>query len=321
VSFIERDKKEDYLEFDSTTDGIEGVFKESFDIFLKLKTELAGYENFEVARTKAIKTLLQHPNQPVIFNNVSYTSPDQIQQLSSYYMQLPSNNELIIPKLGNLLMPLVNDLSAASDATMELNELYNEDACLILFRDKENKGYDSCSHFWSGIIVKGLEQAITQMGVVINTVIDELNALNLEGTNAGGSSTENQNRPSTNTLRNLDGESINNTFQSLLLPTSGFSQYEIFIEYYLFYGYMKTVSLLSSLKQVKVKSIYNTFVIILYSYIVGVVLLFFILIYLIYSSKVMFNTFLNFVGILPLKYLMEDDALYKDVLRLEQHIF
>ena len=321
VSFIERDKKEDYLEFDSTTDGIEGVFKESFDIFLKLKTELAAYENFEVARTKAIKTLLQHPNQPVIFNNVSYTSPDQIQQLPSYYMQLPSNNELIIPKLGNLLMPLVNDLSAASDATMELNELYNEDACLILFRDKENKGYDSCSHFWSGIIVKGLEQAITQMGVVINTVIDELNALNLEGTNAGGSSTENQNRPSTNTLRNLDGESINNTFQSLLLPTSGFSQYEIFIEYYLFYGYMKTVSLLSSLKQVKVKSIYNTFVIILYSYIVGVVLLFFILIYLIYSSKVMFNTFLNFVGILPLKYLMEDDALYKDVLRLEQHIF
>ena len=320
VSFIERDKKEDYLEFDSTTDGIEGVFKESFDIFLKLKIELAKYENFEVARTKAIKTLLQHPNQPVMFNGVEYTSPNDIQQLPSYYMQLPNNNELVIPKLGNLLMPLVNDLSGASDATMELNELYNEDACLILFRDKENEGYDSCSHFWSGIIVKGLEQAITQMGVVINTVIDELNALNLEGMNAGGSSTENQNRPSS-LLRELDNETINNTFQSLLLTTSGFSQYEIFIEYYLFYGYMKTVSLLSSLKQVKVKSIYNTFVIILYSYIVGVVLLFFVLVYLIYSSKVMFNTFLNFVGIFPLKYLMEDDALYKDVLRLEQHIF
>jgi hypothetical protein len=30
---------------------------------------------------------------------------------------------------------------------------------------------------------------------------------------------------------------------------------------------------------------------------------------------------LNFIGILPVKYLIEDDALYKDILKLEQHIF
>jgi ABC-type polysaccharide transport system permease subunit len=84
---------------------------------------------------------------------------------------------------------------------------------------------------------------------------------------------------------------------------------------------MKTVELFSDLKKIKVKTIYDTFRIILYCYIVGIALLFLILLYFVYSSKSMFNTFLNFVGIVPVKYLMEDEQLYKDVLRLEQHIF
>ena len=138
-----------------------------------------------------------------------------------------------------------------------------------------------------------MEQAITQMGVVINTVIDELNSLNLG----------------------------KKTFEEIVETTSAFSQYEVFVEYYLFNAYMKTVELFSSLKTVKVKSIYDTFRIILYIYIVGVVVLFFVLVYFVFSSKRMFNTFLNFVGIVPVKYLIEDESLYKDVLKLEQHIF
>ena len=318
VSFIESSKKEDYLEFDGTTDAIEGVFKNSFDIFISLKTELALYENFEVERKRIINKLSENSSIPLEFNGKNYTNPEDVRKLPSYYMSIPNNNEIIIPKLGNLLMPLVKDLEGASDATKELNELYNTDACFILFGNKEEPGYQSCSKFWSGIIVKGMEQSITQMGVVINTVIDELNSLNVEGMNIGGSSGEYN---SSITKRNLDGEVGRNTFESILLPTSAFSQYEVFIEYYLLNAYMKTVSIFLTLKKVKIKSIYDTFRIILYSYIVGVALLFFVLLYLVYSSKNMFNTFLNFVGILPVKFLLEDDTLYKDVLRLEQHIF
>ena len=295
VSFIESQKKQDYLSFDGTTDSIEGVYKNSFDIFLSLKKELAKYENFEVEKAKAIR-ILRNGQGPVTINNIKYTTVADItliENLGGYLMSIPNNNEIEVPKLENLLIPLVNDLNGASDATNSLNELYNQDACLVLFQTTDNKGYISCSKFWSGIIVKGMEQAITQMGVVINTVIDELNSLNL-GKKA---------------------------FEEIVETTSAFSQYEVFVEYYLFNAYMKTVELFSSLKTVKVKSIYDTFRIILYIYIVGVVFLFFVLVYFVFSSKRMFNTFLNFVGIVPVKYLIEDESLYKDVLKLEQHIF
>ena len=294
VSLLESKKKEDYLSFDGTTDSIEGVYKNSFDIFLSLKKELAQYENFEVEKTKAIRELKK--GNSVTINDKEYTSVadiTEIEALSGYNMSIPNNNEIVVPKLENLLMPLVNDLNGASDATNLLNELYNKDACLVLFGSTESKGYQSCSVFWSGIIVKGMEQAITQMGVVVNTVIDELNSLNLG----------------------------KKEFEEIVDTSSAFSQYEIFVEYYLFYAYMKTVDLFSELKSVKVDSIYDTFRIILYIYIVGVICLFFILIFFVFSSKRMFNTFLNFVGILPVKYLVEDEGLYKDVLKLEQHIF
>ena len=53
-------------------------------------------------------------------------------------------------------------------------------------------------------------------------------------------------------------------------------------------------------------------------------MIFFLLIPLniaIYYAKENFNSFLNFIGIIPVKYLMEDDTLYKDVLKLESSIF
>ena len=56
-------------------------------------------------------------------------------------------------------------------------------------------------------------------------------------------------------------------------------------------------------------------------YVIGSVLLFFVMLYFVCSSKFIFNSFLNFIGIIPVKYLMEDDTLYKDVLRLESSIF
>jgi hypothetical protein len=187
-------------------------------------------------------------------------------------------------------MPLVNNLNSAS--TKELNNLYNSDACAVLFPEDENE-YNICAKFWSSILVKGMEQSITQMSVIINTVIDELNSLNNE----------------------------NKNFEDILEPSSSFSQYEFFVEYYLFKSYMKTVEIFSDFRLSKLNSTRKIFYGILYGYIVGAVILFFILLYFVYSSKYVFNSFLNFIGILPVKYLIEDEMLYKDILKLEQHIF
>lgn len=87
-------------------------------------------------------------------------------------MTIPSSNEITTPKLGNLLMPLINDLNSNSGSTNMLNDLYNKNACAILSVDEEN--ITKCNEFWLGILNKGMEQSITQISVIINTVIDNL---------------------------------------------------------------------------------------------------------------------------------------------------
>ena len=276
VMLVEVKQKNSYLSFDSTTNAIEGIYKSSFDIFLRLKTELAPFEDY-LSNYKNCNS-----NQSCIDN------------LIKYEMNIPSNDEISTPKLGSLLMPLVNDLNGASESANDLNNLYNSDACDVLFgKNKNVKEYNLCSDFWSSILVKGMEQAITQMSVIINTVIDELNSLS-KGTKK---------------------------FSELIEPNSSFSQYEFFVEYYLFKSYMKTVNIFYDFRVKKLNSTKKIFLGILYGYIVGAIALFFILIYFVYSSKYVFNSFLNFIGILPVKYLIEDDILYKDILKLEQHIF
>jgi cadmium resistance protein CadD (predicted permease) len=84
---------------------------------------------------------------------------------------------------------------------------------------------------------------------------------------------------------------------------------------------MKTVEIFEDFRLSKLKSTRKIFYGILYGYIIGTVILFFILLYFVYSSKYVFNSFLNFIGILPVKYLIEDELLYKDILKLEQSIF
>jgi len=273
VMLVEAKEKNSYLSFDSTTNAIEGVYKSSFDIFLQLKTQLAPYED-----------ILRNITINCEFNEICINNSEK------YKMTIPTNDNISTPKLGSLLMPLVNNLN--SDSTKELNNLYNSDACQVLFPDDENE-YTICAKFWSSILVKGMEQSITQMSVIINTVIDELNSLNNE----------------------------NKNFQEILEPSSSFSQYELFVEYYLFKSYMKTVKIFSDFRVSKLNSTRKIFYGILYGYIVGAIILFFILLYFVYSSKYVFNSFLNFIGILPVKYLIEDELLYKDILKLEQHIF
>ena len=274
VMLVEAKQKNSYLSFDSTTNSIEGIYRSSFDIFLRLKTELAPFEDY----------LSNYKN--------CNSNETCINQLVKYEMNIPTNDEISTPKLGSLLMPLVNNLNSASQSTKDLNNLYNSDACQILFPDDENE-YDICSNFWSSILVKGMEQSITQMSVIINTVIDELNSL----------------------------KNGNKEFEELIDPSSSFSQYELFVEYYLFKSYMKTVNIFYDFRVSKLNSTKKIFYGILYGYIAGAIVLFFILLCFVYSSKYVFNSFLNFIGILPVKYLIEDDILYKDILKLEQHIF
>jgi hypothetical protein len=295
IMLIEKKQKNDYLSFDTTTNSIENIYKSSWDIFLQFKMELYEFENVLIEKENAIKNFDNGTiNSTVIKINgeeITCNSREDVERLKNYTMTIPNSNEITTPKLGNLLMPLINDLDSNSGSTNMLNDLYNKNACAILFTDEEN--ITKCNEFWSGILNKGMEQSITQMSVIINTVIDNLILLN----------------------------SNNYSFAELIGVNSSWASYEEFVEYYLFLSYMKTVDIFAEFRESKLNGTKKTFKTILYAYIVGSVLLFFVMIYFVYSSKYVFNSFLNFIGILPVTYLMEDDGLYKDILKLEQSIF
>ena len=341
-TLVNSHNKTNFLDFDQTIDAIEAVFKETFELYKKLKIEMEQYENVIVAKDDAIKNFcanITNSNETKYFTN-SVTnetcnntgcegfcqdpilvnqsldcaegfncSTDIISTFCggvqcilrqpNYQMRILSNEEFTTPKLGSLLMPLVSDVDSSSTETeQKLNNLYNDDSCKILIKEDDKESYDYCKVFWSGILVKGMEQGITQLGLSVASVTDELKWINSSLLN--------------NTKRFADMTYKND---------SAFFQFSIFVEFYLFESYLQTYRIFDVLRDVKLENIKNNFNVILYCYLIGSILLVAIAFYFVNDSKYLLTSFLNFVGIFPVKYLMEDNTLYHETLNLETDIF
>ena len=347
---IESNNKSNYLDFDQTTDAIEGIYKTSFDLYLSLKIEMEKFEeqmrlqieaiydfsNGDITEytyykdetkvickdenksckgmdtTEAIKCVNDiHCNKTTeIYKNLC-DAFHCINDMPNYVMNIPTNEKLTTPKMGNLLMPLVSGINEYStESEKKLNQLYNADACTILVGENSEDSiiYKYCLNFWSNILVKGMEQAITQMGVSVASVTDELNSLN----------------DLIKILDNLDsGTSVENpkTFDELMQRNASFFQFGIFVEYYLFKSFIETYKLFDILRDAKLDKIKSSFDIILYCYVVLCIILLLIMLFLVNQSKYLLNSFLNFVGILPVKYLIENEKFYQETLRLEQKLY
>ena len=361
-TIVNSQNKSNYLDFDQTTDAIEAVYKQTYELYLKLKTEMEIFEERMRVKIDAINDFCDFntSNETKFFsysylnkstqNTYIYTSCNNsdcdetnclreyaiscvndvncnksllkntcmglrcIDAIENYKMSIPTNEELTTPKLGSLLMPLVSGVDETSTETeIKLNNLYNNDSCAILVGKENNQAYAYCSNFWSNILGKGMEQGITQLGLSVASVTDELNSLNdLSDVLNSGDNANNGNVSIDNPL----------TFDNLTKQnTSAFFQFSIFVEYYLFESYLQTYQIFDVLRDVKLENIKNSFNIILYIYLVGSILLLIILLYFVYESKYLLNSFLNFVGIFPVKYLMEDNNLYHETLNLEQDVF
>ena len=369
-SIVNSQNKSNYLDFDQTTDAIEAVYKQTYELYLKLKTEMEIFEERMRVKIDAINSFcdfgvnndtIDGTNTTTIkYFNYSYTNKSSgltistscnndgcnknnclkeyaiscvndvncnksqlndtctglqcIDAIENYKMTIPSNEELTTPKLGSLLMPLVSGVDESStDTEIKLNNLYNNDSCGILVGKDNKQAYDYCSNFWSNILGKGMEQGITQLGLSVASVTDELNSLN------DLSDVLNKKDVNTNNATTIDNPL---TFDNLTRQNnSAFFQFSIFVEYYLFESYLQTYQIFDVLRDVKLENIKNSFNIILYIYLVGSIILLFVLLYFVYESKYLLNSFLNFVGIFPVKYLMEDNALYHETLNLEQDVF
>jgi hypothetical protein len=258
--------KNEYLSFDSINASIYGVFKDWYNIFLSLKRELDIYE--------------RHLLNCKTMGNINYD------------MKIPNINNITIPKLGNLIMQITSSSNFDKNTLSKFTLLYSENACEALI--ESTSGVQYCEKFWSGVLLKGMEQAITQMGVAIGSVLDELISLN---------DVEN-----TKILYNL-------------IDQSAFIIYEQFIEFYLLKAFVITAHIFDEFGEQKINSIINVMKYILWVYSFISIILFIILNFFLYSSKYTLNLFLNFIGILPSQYISEDENLFNEIIKFGNNYF
>ena len=259
VTLMKAKYEGDLLDFDSINDSIYGIYKESYDVFITLKRELDLYEK-DFFNCKTLE--------------------------SNYKMNIPNISNIITPKLGNLLMQITGSSNFEKETINKFKLLYSENACEALVDNTNDM--PNCERYWSGVLLKGMEQAITHMGIVIGSVINELQILN---------------------------DPHNNVILLSLINQSSFITYEQFTEYYLLKAYNKTTYIFEEFHEETLDSITLAMKYILWTYSVLSIILFIVLTYFIYNTEFYFYSFLNFIGIVPSQYLYEDENLYREIIK------
>ena len=201
-------------------------------------------------------------------------------------LEIPSDNEIIRPKFGNSILILGKNSKYSKGNLVIFNKLYSGNACEILVqKELEIK---ICQNILSSILNKGLEEAIIQVNnVMITKIIDELNSLN-----------------------------NNKTLYQIYNEFTSFSDYELFMNYIMVVAFFKTQNILNDFRQDEKLYINKINRIILISFFFFYDILFFFLLYYIYSYKSFTGQFLSFIGIIPPKYIADDNEFYSQVIGL-----
>jgi len=287
---IKSNTENEYLEIEQIADETEGIYKGALDIHLDLIRTVQKLVEYINSR-EDLKN-----NGNVTVNGKIYSDIDLFENEAFPQLIVKNIDQIDFPKLGNLLMPIVsssNDDSASIHS--QFNELYNGNACDFLFPEPgiENK---ACTDFWNGIITKGMEQSLTQMSVALSSVLDEIKIINSK------------------TI-------VRKNITDLCVADSYFFKFQSFVEFFLYHAYLKTSEMFSVLRENIVKDIKDKFDILLYLYLVVSAFLFFMILLFIHSIRSYFNSFFNFVAIFPLKFIMEDENLFRQTLRLEDTLY
>jgi hypothetical protein len=262
--FIKSSKKNSIINFFELNEALNYVFKNSYDIFISLERKLDIYE----------RSLI---NCSTIGN---FTE-----------MIFPQIGEIDTPKFGNLIMEIIGNSDLNEETINNFSKVFQNNACEILIQYSNEMEY--CRNFWSGVLVKGLEQAIIQMDIIIGTVIDELKSLNDK----------------------------NNITLLRLMTESSYIQYVQFNAFYLYRAYLNKFEIFDEFNNQKLNGIIKGLKILFLFYIIISLFLFILLIYFVYSYNSLFNSFLNFVGIFPTRYIVEDELFYNEIIKFGDKYF
>ena len=291
------------LKLDKIINEMEGVYKEGFQNLLLLKNITIVSLDFEIEKRKAMKVFNQNSSATYTIKKKVYT----INNITDAKSDLgdPSTIPLTELKIGNSLMTILNDDSIDSDLQESLNILYNGNSCKALFipdKNKKNiiysnilsdKDYEDCTFFWSAILVKGMEQSMTQMIIEKNSVLDELNALYRRDKN----------------------------ITDIIEKNSSFRRFEFFLLFYFLRAFLETSFLFDQIKEMKIININNLYLVITIVYIIINLILVLIVRHVISKSRKVFNSFLNFIVILPAKFLKDDPYFLEEILKLEDKLY
>ena len=275
------------LSLDEVINEMEGIYKDGFQNLILLKNITSNQIEFEIKNKKA-----------------SYISDDDISEAKNN-LEDPSSIVLSELKLGNSLLTILNDEGIDNKLKEKLNILYNGNSCQALFKkdqeevndNNENKidqkHYQDCTVFWSAILIKGMEQSMTQMIIEKNSVLDELTALYRGDKN----------------------------ISDIMNINSSYRRFEFFVLFYFLRSFWETSIIFDEIKIIKINNINYIFLIITIVYMAITLLLNLIVRHIISKSRKVFNSFLSFIVIIPAKYLKEDPFFLEEILKLEDKLY
>ena len=212
-------KKNNFLKFNRNLESIEQVYTESYISYLNLKKEIFLYsDNY-------------YKNKEKINNNI----------LHNYTLNIQDNKNYTYQDFSNLIMEVLKDFSITESDAVEnkIYYLYSSDACEILY-NLGNKYYNNCIDFWSGVISKGLQQTIIEMGSQFSILLSSFSLINTKS----------------DSVENV----LNNTV---------WKNFDYFMINYLFDSFQKNIDLFNDLRIKFIEKNKIVFDIIFYCYIVA----------------------------------------------------
>ena len=269
-SVYSNSKINSFTNFNIIIESIETVFTNSFIIYLNFKIEILNFVDY------------YHRNEEQIKNNT----------MKNYTLSIITNKNYTSPDFNNYIMEILNDFEEYEGNNTEaiIYKLYNNDACQILY-NLNNSNYNNCRLFWSGVISKGLEQAIIEMGSQFSILISLFS------------------------LVNSGEESIEK-----LLEDNIWKNYDYFMMTYLYNSFEKSHYYLNNLRLRYLEQNKKVFEKIFFSYLIVNFIIALIFIYFAYSVIAFFITFLNFIAIIPVKILIENKDINKEIINISKKL-
>jgi hypothetical protein len=291
INRVFNNNRANFLELDEIMNIISGYFKEIAVILVKLRREDENNIEFSLYRNNAINLLKNNHSEIAFFNGINYTY-DMLDELESQYYKYKYEN-YEVPMIGNLILPIIKDVTETDTTSPEaqLKQFFNGDSCSLMFdKEKNEYQYTNCLTFWSSILLQGFEQVILQLNLAINNYLKYI-------------------------------EDYNEGFKTYEQIIDNLESLYSFFDLYFFPGFLFANNFLRGIGTKTLRKYNIHFNIIKWIYIIIAIILCLLLFLVIYSFKIVLTSFLNFIAIIPLHYLKEDEDFYEDVMKLEKNLF